>query len=147
MDKNNLNIIDALKNGHNESAIKELYKSYPSISKFILRNGGDEFDARDIFQDALLILYRNAQKKDFQLFSLSFFLTSIKTPVYQSSQSSSFALTRSPTTSSSSPGSRNFSGLSILNSSPSSSSSSSKRTLNVYKFWSIIKFVSLGGSS
>lgn len=67
MSKTKIDIVAALRKGKNHAAIQELYQSYPSISKFIRRNGGDEFDARDIFQDALLILYRNAQKNDFEL--------------------------------------------------------------------------------
>ncbi len=67
MSKTKIDIVAALRKGKNHAAIQELYQSYPSISKFIRRNGGDEFDARDIFQDALLILYRNTQKNDFEL--------------------------------------------------------------------------------
>lgn len=67
MSKSKINIVAALRNGNNRQAIEALYQAYPGISKFIRRNGGDEFDARDVFQDALLILYRNAQKPDFQL--------------------------------------------------------------------------------
>jgi RNA polymerase sigma factor (sigma-70 family) len=67
MSTTTVDIVAALRKGNNRTAIQELYQSYPSISKFIRRNGGDEFDARDVFQDALLVLYRNAQKNDFKL--------------------------------------------------------------------------------
>lgn len=67
MSKTTIDIVAALKEGNNRTVIQELYLSYPSISKFIRQNGGDEFDARDVFQDALLVLYRNAQRNNFEL--------------------------------------------------------------------------------
>ncbi len=40
------------------SILKEIYKTYyPSISYFIISNSGAESDARDIFQDAMVIIF------------------------------------------------------------------------------------------
>lgn len=50
--------------------IKAIYKEFlPRIRSFITRNGGSEADAEDVFQDALLLLFDKARKKDFVLSS------------------------------------------------------------------------------
>jgi RNA polymerase sigma factor (sigma-70 family) len=36
---------------------------------FVLKNGGTSEDARDVFQDALVIIYKKAQREDFELTS------------------------------------------------------------------------------
>jgi len=61
------NILHQLRSGDNQKAIAQLYTAFPPIRKFIKSSGGDDADAQDIFQDALLVLYRNAQKVDFEL--------------------------------------------------------------------------------
>jgi RNA polymerase sigma factor (sigma-70 family) len=67
MSKNNNHIVEQLRSGDNQKAIAKLYQAFHSIHNFIRNNGGDEADAQDVFQDALLILYRNAQKPEFKL--------------------------------------------------------------------------------
>ncbi len=56
---------------NNDSTIlRFLYKkNFPSILKYILTNSGSEDEARDIFQESIIVLYRNAQKDDFILSS------------------------------------------------------------------------------
>ncbi len=44
-------------------------KNFPSILKYILTNSGSEDEARDIFQESMIVLYRNAQKESFILSS------------------------------------------------------------------------------
>ncbi|BDS13309.1 RNA polymerase sigma factor [Aureispira anguillae] len=61
------NILEQLRSGDNKKAIATLYQSFPMIRKLICNNGGNDADAQDVFQDALLVLYRNAQKMDFEL--------------------------------------------------------------------------------
>lgn len=66
---NNKNLIKSLRNGKNPKAIKHLFKCYPSIRNFIIKNGGSENDAKDLFQESLLIFYKNILNPDFQLTS------------------------------------------------------------------------------
>jgi RNA polymerase sigma factor (sigma-70 family) len=49
-------------------AFRLLYKSYfPMILYFINSNNGSEPEAKDIYQDAIIVLYENLQKEGFQL--------------------------------------------------------------------------------
>jgi RNA polymerase sigma factor (sigma-70 family) len=64
--------------GQNDNEAMEIvYKdNFPMIQSFILQNNGNYDDARDVFQEAMIVLYENAKKE-------SFLLTSqIKTYVY-----------------------------------------------------------------
>ena len=71
-------IIQQLRSGQNKESLQELYAAFPSVSHFIRKNGGDQEDARDVFQESLLIFYRNVQKPDFVLTSsLNTYLFSI----------------------------------------------------------------------
>jgi RNA polymerase sigma factor (sigma-70 family) len=63
----NSNILEQIRSGNNKKAIAFLYQSFPAIRKFIRSNGGDDADAQDVFQDALLVFYKNAQKSEFEL--------------------------------------------------------------------------------
>ena len=60
-------IVQQLRTGNNQKAIAQLYECFPMIRKFIFNHGGNNADAQDVFQEALLVLYRNAQKPDFEL--------------------------------------------------------------------------------
>jgi RNA polymerase sigma factor (sigma-70 family) len=62
-------IIDHLKNNKYSKAINGLYSFFPSVNKFIVSNNGASQDAEDIFQDALVILYKKVNSSDFQLTS------------------------------------------------------------------------------
>ena len=42
-------------------------KYYPSVERYILNNQGDNQDAMDIFQEAIIITYRKSLNPDFQL--------------------------------------------------------------------------------
>ena len=51
-------------------ALKSLYtESYPSIRHFVLMNSGNEDDAKDVFQETLVVLYRKLKNPDFRLTS------------------------------------------------------------------------------
>jgi RNA polymerase sigma factor (sigma-70 family) len=61
----------------NQKAIKEIYRSnYSAVEAMILKNSGTKDDAKDVFQDAMIVLYKNVRKIDFELTS------SIKTYLY-----------------------------------------------------------------
>lgn len=71
-------ILLQLRNGKQKDAIAELYKSFPSVRHFIRSNGGNDDEAKDIFQDALIIFYKNAMKPEFKLTaSISTYLFSV----------------------------------------------------------------------
>ena len=71
-------IIQELKAGKYTSAIKALYKHYPTVRGLVLKNSGSKQDAEDIYQESLIILFRKAKETDFKLTSsLSTFLVGI----------------------------------------------------------------------
>lgn len=50
------------------TAFKLIYKKmYPVIANYIRLNGGSDEEARDVFQDALVVLYRKLQEEGFEL--------------------------------------------------------------------------------
>lgn len=55
---NEAKIIELVKSGKQEKAFRLLYKFYPKVEKHICINSGSKSEALDIFQDALIILYR-----------------------------------------------------------------------------------------
>lgn len=58
-------------------AIETIYKNnFPMVQAFILNNNGTYDDARDIFQEAMIVLYENAKTESFVL------TCQIKTYVY-----------------------------------------------------------------
>jgi RNA polymerase sigma factor (sigma-70 family) len=62
-------IILGLRN-NDSKILRVLYKkNFPSILKYILTNSGSEEEARDVFQESMIVLYRNAQKENFELSS------------------------------------------------------------------------------
>lgn len=62
-------VMHCLKNGDREILIT-LYKEHEEmIKQFIIKNNGSLEDAEDLLQDALVILWQNARKTDFELTS------------------------------------------------------------------------------
>jgi RNA polymerase sigma factor (sigma-70 family) len=56
---------------NDKQAIEQIYRdNYNTIQAFILNNNGSMDDARDIFQEAMIVLYEKAQSADFELTSL-----------------------------------------------------------------------------
>ena len=62
-------IIELLKVGKQDKAFLKLYKNYPQVEKLILSKGGSKEDARDTFQEGLIIFYQKVVNTDFQLTS------------------------------------------------------------------------------
>ncbi len=53
---------------NSEVAIKSIYKlHFAMIENFIRLNGGNSQDAKDVFQEGFLVLYRNVKSDDFKL--------------------------------------------------------------------------------
>ncbi len=51
-------LLKSSKPGDRSKALEYLYeKNYPGIARFILSNSGNEADAKDIFQDGLIVFY------------------------------------------------------------------------------------------
>jgi RNA polymerase sigma factor (sigma-70 family) len=75
---NDQEILDKIKQG-DDSALEFLYKkNYRMMVKLILKNSGTEEEAKDIYQDALIVLWQKARSEDFILTSkISTFLYSV----------------------------------------------------------------------
>jgi len=59
-------IISLVKSGKDREAIPVLYKKvYPLVERYIVRNSGNKDDASDIFQDALLLFYKQIIRNSF----------------------------------------------------------------------------------
>lgn len=55
-------IIEAIKSGSDSKVLNLLYKtSLPQIVRYISQNNGDSSEAKDIFQDAVIILFRHVK--------------------------------------------------------------------------------------
>lgn len=53
---------------NNQKILHSLYKNhFPMILKMILNNSGTESEAKDVFQESIIVLYRNANSENFQL--------------------------------------------------------------------------------
>jgi RNA polymerase sigma factor (sigma-70 family) len=60
-------IIEHLRNNNYAAAIKGLYNGLPPVKQYIKANSGTAEDAKDIFQDALVIVYKKVQHPEFIL--------------------------------------------------------------------------------
>lgn len=60
-------IIEHLRNDKYARAVTGLYGIFPAIKKHIVRNSGTIEDAKDVFQDALVILYQKMKTGKFVL--------------------------------------------------------------------------------
>src|SRR5437868_6958714 len=60
-------IITHLGNNKYAKAVNGLYDSFPAVKKFIKENSGNAEDAQDMFQDALVVLYKKVQSGNFSL--------------------------------------------------------------------------------
>ena len=62
-------ILEHLQNDRYTKAVKGLYNCFPAVRQMVVSNSGNKEDAEDIFQDALLILYKKAKTGEFVLSS------------------------------------------------------------------------------
>jgi RNA polymerase sigma factor (sigma-70 family) len=62
-------LIDGIAKGSTES-LRIVYKDhFPIVAQYIIKNSGSEEDARDVFQEAIIVLYDKINKGDFVLSS------------------------------------------------------------------------------
>ena len=55
---------------NSEEALNKLYTGYfPMVLQFILNNNGDQDDAKDVFQEGIIVLYNKIKSGDFELSS------------------------------------------------------------------------------
>jgi len=55
---------------NSEAALKKLYTAYfPMVLQLIINNNGDADDAKDIYQEAIIVLYNKVKAGDFELSS------------------------------------------------------------------------------
>ena len=62
-------ILHELKTGHYSKAAKGLYRYFPVVRQMVMKNSGNKQDAEDVYQEALLILFRKAKEERFKLTS------------------------------------------------------------------------------
>lgn len=60
-------IIQLFRQGQREKAFTKLYGEWPKAKKLVLKMGGNGDDARDLFHDALFVLYKKLQGEQFVL--------------------------------------------------------------------------------
>ncbi len=71
-------LITAIQRGELEKPIKILYKEYPKIRLFLLKEGGSDEMIQELFNDSLVLLIEKVSSPSFELTSkLSTFLTGI----------------------------------------------------------------------
>ncbi len=62
-------VILGVLNGSKET-LNQLYKAYfPMVLRLVLMNSGDEDDAKDVFQEAVIVLYNKIRNGNFELSS------------------------------------------------------------------------------
>lgn len=69
---------------NSEEALNKLYLGYyPMVLQFILNNNGDEDDAKDVYQEAIIVLYNKIKSGNFELSSkLKTYLYSVSRRVW-----------------------------------------------------------------
>ncbi|HRH38693.1 MAG TPA: sigma-70 family RNA polymerase sigma factor [Flavobacteriales bacterium] len=71
-------IIELIRSGKDQEAFKALYAHLPKVEHLVRQNSGRSGDAKDIFQDALIIFHRRVRTEGFTLTSsISTFLFAV----------------------------------------------------------------------
>lgn len=72
------NILKLIVNGDRKTLTAVYHDCFPAILQLVLKNSGEFEDAEDVFQEALVVLYRKAKENSFELHcSLSTYLYSV----------------------------------------------------------------------
>lgn len=64
-----LEILDGIRNNNNGILVYIYEKDFPSLLNHITDTGGDEFEAEDVFHDALLVIFKKVRSESFVLTS------------------------------------------------------------------------------
>ncbi|RAV98755.1 RNA polymerase sigma factor [Pseudochryseolinea flava] len=68
MNYNSDDLIIAEIRKHNQMALRELYRAhYPMVRNLITNNSGSEQEAKDVYQEAVIVFYEKLQRADFVL--------------------------------------------------------------------------------
>lgn len=71
-------IIELIRLNRHDQALLALYKNFPAVRKMVRLKGGNDQDAEDVFQEALIILCRKVKETEFVLHAqLSTYLFSV----------------------------------------------------------------------
>lgn len=62
---NDNQILNFLQNGQDEKAFGKLYTVYPKFRSYVKSQGGQLDQTEDIFQDAIIVLYKKLEEKNF----------------------------------------------------------------------------------
>ncbi len=62
-------IIEMLQHGDRRKALKKIYTNFPTIQRMITQKGGSQDEAKDIFQESVVILFNKVVDGDFRLTS------------------------------------------------------------------------------
>lgn len=67
MSMNDAEILAGIRSGNDTEALRHLYRQVlPKVVRFIRSNSGDEEEAYDIFQDAVMIFYKQVKSGNFK---------------------------------------------------------------------------------
>jgi len=62
---NDAELLAAMRQGRAEEAFTQLYRQLPDVMTLVRTHGGSRTEARDLFQDALVIIHEKAQDAGF----------------------------------------------------------------------------------
>lgn len=87
-------LIEGIAKGATES-LRIIYKDhFPLVMNYIIKNNGSEDDAKDVFQEAIIVLYDKIKEGDFQLTSrLQTYIYSVSRFIWLKKLNSSHRLT------------------------------------------------------
>jgi len=63
---NDAELLAAMRQGRAEQAFTQLYRQLPDVMTLVRTHGGSRAEARDLFQDALVIIHEKAQDASFR---------------------------------------------------------------------------------
>ena len=68
---NDAELLAAMRQGRAEQAFTQLYRQLPDVMTMVRTHGGTRTEARDLFQDALVIIHEKAHEANW-MFTMTF---------------------------------------------------------------------------